>query len=238
MAFNNEMFSDLQPRLKSWLQIDDESSFITSTSLDLLNRAQNWLVLYKPWSTLQKRSVLTVTNKVASAPSDFAYELQLYSKPSDNNAPTVFYYREKRRERGYEIVDSFDKSTGHAPAFTFYTAPSFDVYLLYIRTLEDFTGTGDEYTFFPGEMLLNAAKFLHASEMGMDMGEISQIKSALDETIQMYIKTHQYANAELRMQVNDEIGNPLDIASYNMLGSEPSITNSCANFDRDYDCGL
>ena len=239
MSFKSTLFSDLQLRLKSWLQIDDESSFITSTSLDLLNRAQNWLIMYKPWSKLLKRSALTLADKNASVPSDFAYELKLYSKPSGaTGAPDIYYTRENKYERGYEINDGFTKAAGHAEVISFYQVPSWPVYLEYIRTLDDFTGEGVEYSFFPGELILAVAKVIHAEEMGgLTTGEVAQLRDSRQLLLDAYVSSSQYNNGDLSMHVNDAIGNPIEIDDYTMMGSELSNTNACNRYDRDYDCG-
>lgn len=231
----NETITPIINRLTDWLQY--EGGEVTNLPLDLLNRAQDSLWRYRRWDDLVKRSsALSITNKVATVPADFkGVFMRLGSDLDGDGRLDFFYYPKDNTDNGYEMRDTFDKDTGHTYTFTFYNTPSYDVYMEYMVYLEDFTGTGTEYTFFPGDLLLVEAQYIHIVETGKVGNEYQAITNRRSELIRDYEQAHQFQDRNMEMQQNDVLGNQIFNEQYNLEGAIDGLSSTI--FDPSFDRG-
>ena len=73
MTLNNPLYSEISPRVESWLQFAQvESGDIPNRTLDTINRAQDFLQMQEPWEELwSDKYTLTLTSNAVALPSDF-----------------------------------------------------------------------------------------------------------------------------------------------------------------------
>lgn len=231
MTIRANTYDVISRRLEDWLNTIGGGS-VSNLPLDLLNRAQDWLGTYKPWDGLVKRAELTLSNGRAVLPADWVMTLAVFNA-DDSGYPTQYYYRDARQVGGYRVVSSFDKDTGHVVEYEFFDAPSGPVYLLYQMDLGDFVGSGTEYSFYPGELLLAIAQKIHIEETGLSGGETQVLLRKAEEQLDNYVKHHMYQNGEMRMRMNDWYGNEVAAESYS-LGMGASRSPGYPQVSRSY----
>ncbi|CAK0764434.1 conserved hypothetical protein [Gammaproteobacteria bacterium] len=231
---NTDTYAQIKARLTDWLE--STGGAVTSIELDLLNRAQKSLWQYRPWDYLVKKQALTLANKSANLPSDCGQILDVYHDSDGDGRPDYHYYNESRfSDNGYTIANAFTMQSGHALSIAFFSNPTNTPVLKYQKTLSDFTGTGTEYSYFPGDLLLLKAQEIHITESGLVGPEYNAITKRLSDELRDYEQAHQDLNQDTRVVQNDVLGDPIDMPGYSLDGSGGIITGD--HRDPSYDRG-
>jgi len=240
MGFPNNVYATAYNRMKDWLIESNSGGAVTDLARDLLNRAQEELRMYRMWEELSKREALTVNaQKVAFLPDDCGEVLGIYHDSDGDGRPDYWYWnRSKRPDDGYFSINDFDRLGGYQRSFQFYNAPSHTPILWYVRTLEEFEGTGlasddKEYSFFPLDLLLVTAQVIHRGEEDVVDGSIGVLQARKNQLLTDYEEAHQWINTDLRMDVNDVDGNEVIIEEYSLLGTGHQNLSRYDN-DQDY----
>ena len=228
MSFNLETYLELRKRLSDWLR--STGGDVTNLPLDLLNRAQNWLTEYRRWTDMMVSAELTAVSGETNSfylPSDMAAFTMIFYDSDSDGKPEKYYYRHARHDDGYEITDTFDKSTGHSWVVKFYTTPSYTPKAYYQRKLVDFTNdeVNTQYSFFPGELLLRTAQLIHIEETGLTGTEVQVIINSQKGRLKDYAQAHHNVNNDLRMEINDDSGSKIKAESMDLTGNFSSYNN-------------
>jgi len=234
-GYHNDVFSTIRNRMLDWLSdVANEGNNITDLATDLLNRAQRELWEYRAWEYLLESGYsLTISSKAATLPSDFGRMVRVWHDTDGDNRPDFYYYnRSNRVDDGYYIVSGFTKAAGHTWTINFYNSPTQTVKIDYIKTLEDFTGTGTEYSFFPGELLLCTAQKIHITESDMIGPEYSAMRQRQLEMLANYEHANHYVNVDMRLEVVDDAGDRVETEEYDLGQGVGAIAT---NFDNSYD---
>ena len=234
MPYGSGTYAEYAARMNDWMKYKATGANITNRTLDLANRSQNWLIMYRPWADLKKTAELTVSDNEADFPSDFARMVHCNWDSDGDGKPDGYFFDRGRIGQGYLVTDIFDKDTGHARVIKFFNTLSQTPKMVYIHYLDDFEGTGDEYSFFPGELLLRTAQMLHSEETGLKASDISPILSSHKRLLDMYTAAHTY-DAELSRVINDSNGNEIIMDDINLAGGCYSSRNHNMGLSRDTD---
>jgi len=216
MGFN-DTFITLKNRADDWL--DEKGGNVSDLASDLLNRAQYQIWEANAWDRTVKNGLLTIANKSASLPSDFGREIFVYSDYDNDGKPDRRYYRDGDTNTGYRIIDTFDKTTGHNKAITFFGDTESNMYIRYVPVLEDMVNDAD-YSYFPSDLVLAKAQIIHISENGGDGNELNPLMLQFDKMMLDYIQRTQYKNNNMDMTVNDLQGNEISNPSYSLSDGE------------------
>lgn len=233
MAYGSEVFSTAYNRMKDWLIEANDGGNVTDLALDLLNRAQERLRMYRPWEELVKQQALTVSSKTASLPSDCGEILALWHDSDSDGHPDFYYYNRSRRvDTGYRMTDSFTKAAGHARTITFYAAPSYTVYLEYIIKLDDFANSGTEYSFFPIDLLVAQAQIIHYTEQDLVDEGYRAVFDNWQRLLVDYEQAHSWRNIDMRWEITDDQNNDVEQEVYSLIdGPDVEPTNSDPSYD-------
>lgn len=247
MAYGkNETASKAYQRLLDWLDdCANTGGNVSNLALDLMNRAQEELRIYRPWSDLVRTTDLTLTDNAATLDDVVGEVFAAYADTDDDGLPDKWFWNSSKRvDDGYVIRDAFAKDTGHSRTITFYRAPSNTVTLEYITKLEDFVVADvDEdddsyaaaYSFFPNSLLVARAQRIHALEGGVpDPNEYNGLMDREKDLLTDYSQSHEYINIDMRMELLDDDAVGVDLETYSMdLGSD----GIAAPYTNDYDQG-
>lgn len=228
-----DTYANIKKRLSDMLDVAGDS--VTDLELDLLNRAQRNLLMVYQWDGLVKEATLTLTNDAATLPADCNSIIDVYHDSDSNNKQDFHYYENSTYDNGYKITNSFAKATGHSRTITFFRTPDYDPKLVYWGDLDDFAGTGTEYSYFPPDLLLQEALYIHASEEGVSGSDLAAIVNRREELIQNYKMSSQFRNRNMKIIQNDEHGEPIDNDQYSLDGSRGGL--EADQFEPDYDLG-
>lgn len=226
MSINSETYLDIKNRLSDWLR--NTGGDIENLPLDLLNRAQNRLTEYRRWTDMMRTASLEAVsgeNNAYYLPSDMAAFVTIFFDSDNDGRPDKYFYRHARHDNGYEIRDDFDKSTGHSWVVTFYNSPSEAPKAYYQKRLDDFTGEGTEYSFFPGELLLKCAEVIHIEETGLTGAEVQVLRNTYFELLKDYEQAHHNVNNDLVMEINDVTGNHISTEGMDLQGNFSGVSN-------------
>lgn len=236
MGYFTDTYEDIEKRLNDWLI--DEGGNVTDLALDLLNRAQKSLWNAAPWEYLIVDLALTLNaSRAVVLPVGFGKVIDVYHDSDGDGRPDFHYYKDGRLDNGYTIRDSFSKASGHSFTMTFFASPSVVPHLLYQKQLDDFAGTGTEYSYFPGDLLLLQAQFIHLTDAGViENNEYKPIVSRYEREMHQYKVAHQWVNEEMRVIVNDDSGVEIATDQYSLDGGSDGILDSNRR-DPSYDRG-
>lgn len=236
MPFVADLYSEIKNRFLDFIDEDNTGANVSDLALDYLNRSQKALRMYRKWEELLVTASLTLSGNSATLPADCGELLRVYHDSNSDGAPDWYYFhRDSDTSRGYYITNTFAKATGHTRTITFYSTPSHTPKIDYIQVLTDFVGTGTEYSFFPGELLLCKAKELYLLDAGLvNQPEIKAIKDQLKELLADYIAGHQYVNYPMEAVVLDDVGVPITFETYSF---DHGVSGATTSQDNDYDTG-
>lgn len=235
---NSDLFTDIKNAFLDWMDDGDNSGGnVGDTALSLLNRAQDNLERYDAWDLLVKDAKLTLggsEGRTANFPSDFGEIIDVFLDTNSDGKPESRYTRNSTNiYRGYSVANSFSLATGHALVIQFFAAPQNTPVMRYKAKLVDFTGTGTEYSFFPFDLLLLEAQYIHIVESGLVGPEYSAIVTRRKEVLRDYRQEHQYKNNAQNCVQNDDSGLPITNVGYSMLGGMVGSKDGLPNdFDR------
>jgi hypothetical protein len=235
MSYNTPTYTEYANRIKDWMIANATGGNITDRSLDLANRAQDWLTMYKPWSEMIKTAALTISNNQASLPDDFARVINVHWDSNSDGKPEGYFYNRGPVNKGYKITDVFSKAAGHVKTITFFCTLGLAPILEYQFKLSDFAGSGVEYSFFPGELLLKTAQRLHIVETGLVGAEMQLIISEQKTILRDYEQAHHYVDTQLRRRINDDLGNEISLVDIDLSGGDIGTRDFNRGLSRDTD---
>lgn len=232
-SFVNTKYATFKLRLDDWLR--EEGGDVTDLSKDLLNRAQAELWMYRNWDGLVKRYQLTLSSNAGSMPTDFGGMglIRVYVDTNGDGKPDKYYYRESDTNQGYKLVNTFAKATGHSWVMTFFSTPPANPYIVYKVLLDDFTGVGDEYSYFPPDLLLATAQKIHIEEADLVGNEYEAILRRQAQLLRDYEQNHQYQNNAPEMNPLDESQQQLESDGFDLQGGSEDL--KLDDFDNSYD---
>ena len=227
-------YSTFSKRLDDWLR--EAGGEVEDLTLDLYNRALDFLLLEADWEELLVRYQLSSLSSNSQAlPADCSRIVRCWHDSNGDGKPDWYYYEHANVETGYYLSSSFDINTGRSKTITFYRSPNYDPYIEYIKTLTHFTGEGTEYSFFPHDLLTRTAQLIHIGEADLVGKEYEAILFQQDKMMRNYKTTHQYKNRDMASQINDNAGYPIEVEDYNLTAD---IDRNIGPYDNDYDYGL
>lgn len=235
MSWRKELYADVAASFKEFMVKGNEGDDVADFALSYLNRARRKLNGYRPWKLLLvKRLSMSLTDRSYDLPEDLARINQVYEDQDDDGLPDFFYYENSTRtDDGYYITETYTKAAGWSRTITFYSAPSSTPYMDYIPALDDFTGEGDEYCFFPGELLLATAKMFQLEDDGrISTDEYKLIYNRFQEEERDFTQA-QVENYDMRMEVKDDRGKRVGVESYSLSGGADESGGS--RYDNDVD---
>jgi hypothetical protein len=230
--FNQETIGTIRNRLTDWLITTGSGGSVTDLPLDLINRAQAWLVQHSEWQGLVSVATLTVTDRQATLPSNCAKVIRIGADSDGDNKLDFWYRKGGDYLHGYDVENSFDEDTGHSWTLTFYQDPTFTpVKLIYQKNLSDYTAEDDgKYSFFPGELLTRCAQKIRIEETGLVNAEVGVIQNAFYEQLTEFKANHQYNNDDGRFILKDDRGNDISMdgwgLGYGPVNYNRSLPNS------------
>jgi hypothetical protein len=183
-------YATIQSRLLDFLTVANDGN-VANVALDLLNRAQQYLWQLSDWRGIVKTSPLAVSSSLeAVAPADFGRLLSMWWDANGDGVPDGFFDEMGGHDpaRAVSVISSFDKATGYSTKFRFSVSPQSAPNLTYVALLEDFAGTGTEYSFFPAELLLKCAEMLHLEEHGSRQNELNECRN---QFVQSFVAARQ-----------------------------------------------
>ena len=217
MSYGAGTYTEFANRLNDWLIASSTGANVTNYALDLANRAQNWLTMHRLWDDQLKTQSLTLVSNAASMPADYAALEGIYYDSDSDNKPDGYFYRNGRVNSGYKITDVFTKA-GHARTITFNGTVSETPILQYQYFLDDFIGTGTEYSFFPGELLFRTAQMLQIISTGLVNREQQQVLTFQKDVLKEYEAHHLWVNSAMRVDLLDNQGKNINTNDYNLSG--------------------
>lgn len=232
----NNLVSTLLNRLND--SLNARGGNVTDLALDLINRSHNEKVANEAnWPGLQKSVELTLSNNSATLPTDISRIIRVESDSNSDNKPEEYYFNEGELTRGYKISSSYDKATGTIETISFFQAPTNVVKLVYFPTLPAFTGTGVEYTYFPGNLVLAGAKVLHSEDGGIFTIDTDRLIRSYQDMLSKTKSRYLYQNAPMRKQVNNVYGREVVIQDLSLDGSAKISSRNYNDNSRDVDSG-
>jgi hypothetical protein len=231
MAFYNEKISTIRARLSDWLKITGGA--VTNLDLDLLNRAHQWLQSYRNWDCLKKTVALSVADnliegvtypKSSILPIDLDTIFSVYVDNATVGMPNIYFY-----ENDNDIAQRYTKqylfnSADATKSFWLITWPSVSPLLSgpkceYLRIVPDFTGSeADEYSFFPGELLLRCAQKIRIDEKGLTGDNNQALLLSFREVLSQFERMNQANNVRPDMVPKNKWGRPIHINGYTLGG--------------------
>lgn len=233
----SDLFADIKNALLDWMDDQDNTGGnVSDTALLLLNRAQDSLERQYAWDMLVKDATLTLggaDGRTANLPTDYGEMIAVYTDTNSDGKPDFFYYRDSSDvSNSYKVRFTFSKATGFAGTVQFQSDPQNTPNIRYKVKLDDFTGTGNEYSFFPFDLLLLEAQYIHIVESGLVGPDYSAIDKRRKEILRDFRQEHQYKNNDMRCVQNDMRGYPIYNGGYSMTGE---VTPPRDGFSNDYD---
>lgn len=227
MPYIGDTIETLRNRLKNWLIYSSTESHVENLDLDLLNRAQSWLVSYR-WGADPLITTYTLTlsgSNEATCPSDLKTILEVYCDSTIPGYPDIHFY-ENHNDVAQRYTKYYTHNNGTGGYWTI-VFPSVSPVLSspklkYAVFLSDYTGTGDEYSYFPGELLLRTAQKIFAEEMGITGEKVDRILTSHIENIRNYETSIVGNNMVPDLTPKDHYGRPIHIAGYKLDGSDVS----------------
>jgi hypothetical protein len=231
MAFYNEKIATIRARLRDWLKITGGE--VVSLDLDLLNRAHQWIQSYRNWDCLRKTATLTVADNTINAisypkssilPVDVSSIYSVYVDNAVVGKPNIYFY-ENDSDVAYRYTKEYIYDSADATkSYWVISWPSVSPLLSspkmeYVRILADFTGVGDEYSFFPGELLLRTAQKIRVDEKGMTGDNVAQLLLSFQESLNRFERMNQSNNVRPDLVPKNKFGQPIHINGYRMDGN-------------------
>lgn len=239
MSYNAALYADLKKRLTDWLQVGDGE--VVSVPLDLLNRGQDKIISENAWSDMMLTTPLVKISgeeRAYQLPSGMATFTIISSDSDEDGKPDKYFYSKARVYNGYNIEDRFTKATGHSHVAIFYIDPPYVPNVYYQKKLEDFTDqvTSDQFSLFPGELLIRAAQSIHIEETGLTGPVMQVLLDSYDKHLENYSAGHNNVNQDLRMEILDYAGRPISTESTSLMGDFDG-DGFGLGFDNDVDLG-
>jgi hypothetical protein len=96
--------------------------------------------------------------------------------------------------------------------------------MVYQRLLDDFTGTDDEYLFFPLNIMALECQKINLREKG-NLKELAGVVLAFEDEFKTYCNAHQWVNYDPSSVLRDRAGNRIFVETYQLDGENISGSN-------------
>jgi len=235
---NADLFANIKNAFLDWMDDQDNSGGnVADTALATINRAQDNLERYDCWDGLVKDANLTLggtDGRTANLPSDFSGEVIAVGIDSNNDGKfdTLYYKDSTDISNGYKIRYVFTAATGYAGTIQFMSTVQGTPIIRYKIKLTAFVGSGTEYSFFPFDLLLAEAQYIHVTESGIVGADLQAIEKRRKELLRDFRQERQYKNHDMRSVQNDSLGYPIYNNGYSMTGESTQHRDGYSN---DYD---
>ena len=235
MLFSDK-YADVAARFINWLGNNNSgNSRVSNLALDYLNRAQDSIAQEAPrgWIYLTKDYVVMTkipdTGSGVGGPSGLEYGLPadcgvplcIYVDTNGTGKPTIYYSRNGTINFGGALYSQYNPATGHSLTFKFFYSPINTPYIRYQIQLARFTGVGDEYCAFPGDLLILEAQKIRCSEKGL-IQEWNMLQSSYENFLEKFKEKNQNVMNVGQPPLNDGYGNPLLIPEYGLASGMKS----------------
>ena len=224
MPYFADTYSQIAARFTSWLSDRATSDAnISNVPLDYANRAQQKLWQYRAWLYLLKEHTLVFSGLEAPLPTDFGKVICVGQDTNSDGKIEFFMFESGNRIDGYKIRDTFTKASGHSFKMVFHQAPAVTPIVYYQATLADFTASGTEYSYFPGNLLLLTMQELALIDAGLVGNDLVVIQQTIKRELRDYEQAHQWVNAPMYTVQLDAYGRPINIEGYSLDGTHQLI---------------
>lgn len=220
MTYHAHTYKEIADRFNDWMRINPIGANVTNRTLDIANSGQDWLTMYKPWSDMIKVVTLTILSSQADLPDDFARLINVHYDVDGDGRPEGYYYNRGAQNRGYKLIDTFAKGGGHSRVIKFFNTIGQAPILTYQYRIDDFAGEGDEYSFFPKNLLLLTMQMIHIDETGIIIPAIKAIHAAQAKALRDYEQAHHWVDMELRREIKDDFGRVINTYDVSLDGGE------------------
>ena len=217
MYFSDTYLTDIKPVMQDWLTNSVAGNNVSDLPLNYTNRAQQDLWEERPWSQLEVFEAMTLSGLTYSIPAALGKIIRIAEY--DSYGQMIYEYKEgDNPSYGYSVNWGFTKAGGYSGTITFNTViGSGTLKIVYIKALDDFTGSGTEYSYFPKQLILLAAQRIAALDKG-NIGEYQGITAEYDRKIKKFEKATHQINADTRPYLRDRAGNHVVTPNYSLGG--------------------
>lgn len=192
-------------------------------ALRLINRAQEQIIQEELWHSLLVKYQITLdSNKQADPPSDI-YLNRIYAIMRDddeNNIAEVYYNYKYDINYGYEFITTGDKDTGYTSKIQFNDPPDNILYIYYQRKLDEFTGSGTEYSWFPRNLMVAAARMIYLAPEALTNNDFNAAERRYRNLLKNYSKSVQNQNTSSKFESLDDYGSKIRISRFNLSGGK------------------
>lgn len=227
-GYYTDTYNDnVKPVLSDWLTNSNRGRSVTDLPLSLANRAVKNLWMMRPWSDLVIPVDITLLGNSYTFPATYGRLIDVYADMAGNGVPSYWYYNGDNYEHGFVLRNAFAKSTGHSWTIAFYFAQS-SIKMRYQKLLDEFTGTGTEYCYFPSNLIILEAQKINTLEKG-NSKEYAMLNSAFEPIFHDYCNCNQWVCADASPRMNDRNGNEVMMSAYSLDGTESGIYSPYPN---------
>jgi len=225
--FKSTYADDIQPILSDWTINSRSGKSVSDLQLSLANRATQNLWNKKAWSNLVLLVSLSLDSNGAYAIdtnlSDFGRIVDIadYS----DNVPTQWYEEGNDETFGYKMTNAFTKAAGQSRVMTFNNPSVISLKMRYVQTLEKFTGSGTEYSYFPANLVILEAQKINTSSKG-NPKQHQLFVQEYNDAYNDYKNTTQWVNANTRPVMRDHYGSKVTPQTFSLAGGNPGRRNN------------
>jgi hypothetical protein len=177
----------------------------SNLGLKVVNMAKDWLCMYKPWRDLLVlyQPVFDLATRIMTLPANYGQIVEVYTDPSN-------------------IALGFTRQLQWPPTVFIPQTP----WIRYSRVLDDYTGTGTEFSFFPmGLMLVTCKKILQDFYGVPAKQDPKWIQQRVLEEIRVFGGYAYQNNVSMDPAIKDMFGNPIRILGASLDGSQQRMTS-------------
>jgi hypothetical protein len=219
--------------MKDWLIVSPSGGYTANLDLDLLNRANQWLQAYRRWDSLVAITTLTVQDNTINAvvypkssicPTDVKAILEIYVDNAVIGKPNIYFYEEDSDVATRYTKQLIWSKTSAAP-YWLLSWPSVSPLLSspklkYNRMIDDYTGVGTEYSFFPPNLLVRCAQKIHIEEKGITGDNVNPVIASFQEELKIYESMAQFNNQKADLTPKNKFGQPIKLYGHQMNGRQ------------------
>lgn len=224
MGYLSDKYSDLTPLLKDYVTNTTRGQNVTDIFLSLVNRAQNNLWAKKPWCDLATDVDIVLVGGSYTLPAAFGRIISLWADLAGSGVADYWFYEGNDTAKGYKLRDLFTKAAGHSKVMTFNFAQATSPKMVYQRLLEDFSGTDEEYLFFPLNLMALECQKINLREKG-NLKELVAANATFDDEFKVYCNAHQWVNYDPSSVMRDRSGMRIFVETYQLNGEVVSGSN-------------
>jgi hypothetical protein len=208
--FSDDTYELFSAKMLLWAKSAPQIRQTAADVLEYSNLAQKHLEMKQILNPLVTSSVLTFTDDTAPCPTDMRKFIDMRA---DADADGILDYPYVIN-RDFEFVRSFAKLTGWTISLKMHIASSRSLYeptyLIYQKALEELTGVGTEYLFFPKSLMSITYKMLLIRDCGDITNEYHVVVKMFDEIYGEFMAMcNTERNNKPYRSVPDANGNPI-----------------------------